>query len=89
MKKDIVEHTDDEDEESEFSLTDFLSWFSETPTEETAAAEEEEIIPTGTFLYYVLNDQHFNQEQQRMHQWMTWRGVITKIIYFSFVKKNI
>jgi len=49
LKKDIVEQTEEEDEDSEISLTDFfLSWFSETPDEQSAATEEEEILTSGT-----------------------------------------
>ena len=48
MKKDIVDKTEEEDEESEISLADFfLSWFTETPAEENAATEEEEIVSSG------------------------------------------
>ena len=53
MKKDIVDKTEEEDEESEISLADFfLSWFTETPAEENAATEEEEIISSGIWDFF-------------------------------------
>ena len=50
-----MDQTEEKEEESEISLTDFLlSWFSETPAEETAATEEEEIISSGILDFFLI-----------------------------------